>query len=126
MSDPVTLMGELNDLAASLDEASRQLYKLQRDFDKTAELYDDTFNDLLVALLDRYEEEDKKLPGEDVRNALVRKQIREAEPELFGHYRRLRNELNRGNKRAKRIETQITAKQSVLSYLKTEASAISS
>ena len=126
MSDPVTLMGELNDLAAALDEASRQLYKLQRDFDKTAELYDDTFNDLLVALLDRYEEEDKKLPGEDVRNALVTKQLRDVEPELFGHYRRLRNELNRGNKRAKRIETQITAKQSVLSYLKTEASAISS
>ena len=118
-------MGELNDLAAALDEASRQLYKLQRDFDKTAELYDDTFNDLLVALLDRYEEEDKKLPGEDVRNALVKRQLREAEPELFGHYRRLRNELNRGNKRAKRIETQITAKQSVLSYLKTEASAVS-
>ena len=125
MSDPVTLMGELNDLAAALDEASRQLYKLQRDFDKTAELYDDTFNDLLVALLDRYEEEDKKLPGEDVRNALVTKQLRDVEPELFGHYRRLRNELNRGNKRAKRIETQITAKQSVLSYLKTEASAVS-
>ena len=124
MSDPVTLMGELNDLAAALDKASRTLYKLQQDFDKTAELYDDTFNDLLVALLDRYEEEDKKLPGEDVRNALVTKQLRDVEPELFGHYRRLRNELNRGNKRAKRIETQITAKQSVLSYLKTEASAV--
>ena len=123
MSDPVALIGALQELTGSLDKASRTLYKLQLDYDETAERYDDAFNDRLVALLSKYEDEEKRLPGEDVRNALVTKQLRDTEPELFGHYRRLKAELDRGERRCKRIEKAISSYQSQLSYLKTEAQA---
>lgn len=123
MSDPVTIISDLEDLTGRLDKASRDLYLKQEEFEKVAENYDDAFNDLLIALLDEYETSEKRLPGEDVRNALVIKKLRDTEPSLFGQHRRLKAELDRMERRAKRIEKEVNAKQSILSYLKTEAMA---
>lgn len=126
MSDPVTIIGELEDLTGRLDTASREIYKLQEELAPIEEQIDDLRNDLLTALIDEYEaDENKRLPGEDVRNALVTKQMREEEPVLFGNHRRKQKELDRMERRAKRIERQINSKQSTLSWLKTEAQAVS-
>lgn len=124
MSDGATVISDLEDLTSRLDTASRELYKLQTDFDSIAERYDDTFNDFLTGLLSEYEDEGKRLPGEDVRNAIITKLLREQEPLLFGQYRRMRKELDRGERRAKQIERQISSKQSILSYLRVESQAI--
>lgn len=118
-------MGELDDLTSRLDTASKELYRKELEFEPVAEEYDDARNDLLIALLNEYEDSEKRLPGEDVRNALVTKRLRTENPSLFGKYRRLRAEIDRGERRAKRIEKAISAKQSNLSYLKTEAMATS-
>lgn len=126
MTDPVAIIGELQSLTASLDEASKQLYTLEKNFGEVEEEFDDVFNDLLVAYVAPYEEEDgklKRLPGEDVRNAIITKQIRKEHPDLFGRYRSLRKELERGEKRCKRIERQIGSYQSQLKSLATEAGA---
>lgn len=123
VSEPVVIISELQEFSLRLNNASQDLYKLQVDFDEVAEKYDDCFNDLLTALLDDYEEAGKRLPGEDVRNALVTKKMREEDPILFGQYRRLRKELDRKERLTKSIEKQISARQSQLSYLKTEAQA---
>ncbi len=123
MTDPGTVMTDLQDRTASLDVASKALYTLQEQYQAVEEEYDDLFNDLLVALLARYENGERRLPGEDVRNALVIKQIRDEAPALYGRHRRLKAELDRGERRAKRIERQISSLQSLLSMLKTEAQA---
>lgn len=123
MSDAVILINELDDLTTRLDNAGKEIYRLQEELQPTQEDFDDTFNDLLVALLDSYEAEGKRLPGEDVRNALVTKQMRTEHAELYGRHRRLRGELDRKERLAKSIERQISSKQSSLSYLKTEAMA---
>lgn len=124
MSDAVTIIGELEDLTHRLDKASKEIYKLQVELDPLDEYIDDALNDLLTALIDDYEESDKRLPGEDVRNAIIRKRLREQEPLKFGEHRRKTKELDRLERRAKRIERQISSKQSSLSYLKTEAQAV--
>jgi predicted nucleic acid-binding Zn-ribbon protein len=124
MSDPGTLMGHLTELTGSLDEASKALYKLQRDLDEVTEEYEDSFNDRLCALVDQHEADGKKLPGEDVRNALVTRQLRLEHGDTYGRYRRLKAELDRGERRCKRIEKQISSYQSQLSFLKTEAQAV--
>lgn len=124
MSEPAQIMSELDVLTAELGQATTDLYNKQEEFDKLAELYDDTFNDCLTTLLDEYESDEKRrLPGEDVRNALVTKTMRKEEPLLFGQYRRMKKELDREERRTKRLEKQINARQSQLSWLKTEAQA---
>lgn len=126
MTEPVVVMGELQDLTGSLDEASKQLYRIESQRDEVESEYDDLYNDLLVTFVAPYEKDDGKLerlPGEDVRRAIITEQIRKEHPELFGTYRRLSKELERGEKRVRRIEKQIGAKQSILKTLGIEASA---
>jgi len=123
MADPIAVLGTLNDLASRLDEASRELFRLHEQHEQTAANYDDTTNDVLCGLVDEYEQSEKRLPGEDVRNAIVTKHLREQEPILFGNYRRERAKIDRYERRAKRIEREIDAQRSILSFLKTEAEA---
>jgi hypothetical protein len=117
-------MGDLNDLTTRLDTASRELYALHAEFEPIAEQWDDVWNDILMTLVAEYEDQGKRLPGEDVRNAIVIKRMREEEPILFNNHRRLKAKIDRGERRAKQIEREIFAKQSILSYLKTEAQAV--
>ena len=123
MSDPSTLKEELAELAARLDTAARELYKLDKEAEQVDTNYEDTWNDLLVALVDDHEANEKRLPGEDVRNAIITKQIREADPILYGNHRRLRREIERSEKFCKRLEREIEAKRSLLSFAKIELEA---
>jgi hypothetical protein len=138
MSDGATLMNELRDLTERLDGAGKEVYRLQTELHElqveareTTEEYDDRLTDLLVSLIDKYEEEGKRPPGEEARNAIVKKQLRDAQPDLFGHKRRLDRELAKKEDELKRktllagnIQSQIMSKQSSLSYLKTEMQAV--
>lgn len=124
MSDPVQILGELHDATERLDAASKELFRLQQAFDEVKANFDDAFNDYLATLIDKYEDEGKRLPGEEARHSLVVKQMRNEEPLLFGQHRRLRDELARKHALAKSIERAISSYQSQLSYLKTEAMAI--
>lgn len=120
-------MADLDKLSGELGHAQTDLYNKEEEFAPVAEHWDDLFNDLLTTLLSDYEDGDKKdqrLPGEDVRNALVVKKMRETEPILFGQYRRLKKEIDRKERWTKRLEKRISSKQSQLSFLKVEASAI--
>lgn len=51
VSDPVTIIGQLEDLTSRLDTASRSIYKLQEELAPLEERIDDLFNDLLTTLL---------------------------------------------------------------------------
>jgi predicted nucleic acid-binding Zn-ribbon protein len=139
MTEPVLVLGQIQDLTKSLDTASKELYRVEREADQVAEAFEDvqvewdeSFEDRLIAFVEPYTENGiiKRIPGEDVRNAFITNAIREQDPELYGRYRRLQSahnrkkaELKRGKDRAARIEAQISALQSVLSMLKTELQA---
>jgi DNA-binding FrmR family transcriptional regulator len=139
VTEPVVVLGQIQALTASLDAASKELYRVEREADLVAEAFEDvqvewdeSFEDRLIAFTEPYLEEGKikRLPGEDVRNAFITNAIREQDPELYGRYRRLKSESNRkkaelkrGKDRAARIEAQISALQSVLSMLKVELQA---
>jgi hypothetical protein len=124
MSDGLTVMGELTDLSARLDKASRELYRLREELAPVVERWDDVWNDLLVSLVEDYKDSGERLPGEDVRNAMVTKRFREQEPILFGQRRRIESEIDRVDRRAKHLQDEISARQSILSYLRTEAQAV--
>lgn len=126
MSDGAIVVGELEDLSTRLGNASTEIYRLQEEFAPVEERWEDTRNDLLTTILDEYEEADppKRLPGEDVRNAMVIKRFRKEEPLLYGEYRRKKAELERAERLAKSIQQQVIAKQSVLSWLKVEMQAV--
>ena len=124
MSDGAVVVGELEDLSTRLGTASTTIYQLQEEFAEVEERHQDTWNDLLMTILDEYEESEKRLPGEDVRNAMVTKKFRAEEPILYGEYRRKKAELERAERLAKSIQQQVIAKQSVLSWLKVEAAAV--
>jgi hypothetical protein len=124
MSDGLTVMGELTDLSARLDKARRELYRLREELAPVVERWDDVWNDLLVSLVEDYKDSGERLPGEDVRNAMVTKRFREQEPILFGQRRRIESEIDRVDRRAKHLQDEISARQSILSYLRTEAQAV--
>lgn len=123
MSDPPTLMAELDDLAKRLDAASRELYIKEEAFGPVEEQFDEVWDELLIDLVDQYEEEGKR-SSEDIRKARVRRLIRGQYPDLFKQHKELRDAINRIEKRAKRIERQVSSKQSQLSFLKTEVQAV--
>lgn len=127
MSDGTVVRNELSALDALLDEHGKDLDQTQQNFDLISERFDAIWNDLLVEFIEPYKDEDGKLsrlPGEDVRNALITKRMREEHPTIFDQYHRLKNELNRLEKKGKRIERLMYSKQTSLSWLKTEAQAI--
>ena len=124
MSDGLTISGELDELSTELGALATEIYTLEEELKEIDEQRDDHFNDLLTALYYEYEADEKRrLPGEDVRNALVIHQMRQEEPLLFGQHRRKHKELDRLERKARRLEKRISSKQSQLSYLKTEAMA---
>ena len=125
MSDPVAVLGKLQDLASRLDVASKSIYTMDEKLAGIEVDYDDTRNDILVKLIAEYERSDTRLPGEDVRNALVTNRLREQEPDLYKSVRNLRAKISRYERRARRIEREIDAQRSVLSFLKTEVEATS-
>lgn len=120
MSDPMTVRGELNDLALALGQQTTELYSLRERFATLAAQYDDLFSDLLVELNEEYARSTKRLPGEDVREALITQKIREQEPDLYGKYRSLKAEIDRKERREQRTKDRLEAKRSELSSLKVE------
>lgn len=127
MSDGAVVRSELSALDAVLDIHGKELDQSQMEFDLISERFDAIWNDLVVEFVEPYKDEDGKLqrlPGEDVRNALITKRMREEHPTIFDQYHRLKNDLSRLEKKGKRIERLMYSKQTSLSWLKTEAQAI--
>ena len=124
MSDPIQVLTDLEGLSTDLGSLSNAIYQSRERFAQIEADYDDAYADALEQVVDLYARSDKRLPGEDVRNAMVKKQLREEQSQLLTNYRALKAKIDRDERKARRLENQIDALRSVLSFLNTEARAI--
>lgn len=119
MSDVLDAIRKLSESAAELDRLSGRLAQVERELEPLQAWYDDYSENFVAGL---FEDDSKRLPGEDVRRALVHKDMREKEPEKFGHRRKLASESARIEKRIKALNREVDAQRSILSAEKELAS----
>lgn len=121
MPDPAILMSEISQDCAALDEASKEL-KSFVDRLALAELdYEDAMDRALVAVEEEYRKRDEKLPSERQREAHARQKI---DPGLRRNFLDLKRRVELIEKWGRIKEKTLSGRQSELSFLKAEGSAI--
>lgn len=124
MSDGATDQQNLETLARAVDAGTDRLRDLLERFEggfdrETGEIivgvrltYETAVADEASEIVDHYEREGKRAPGEDVRNARAAKIIRERDPELFANYHALKGAIETGQR-------WLSGKKATLSALQT-------
>lgn len=129
-ADPTAVMDRLDKLATELDQRSNRLAAGERSlsgYDQNGEhvagveeLYEQWMDTYITGLWAKHIEDGAKLPSEEIRLRLARKDM---PPKLLGEYTDLKAQRKRLENRIRDIKTQVEAQRSILSALKTEAEA---
>jgi predicted nucleic acid-binding Zn-ribbon protein len=130
MSDATTVMQRLDEIAAELDTRSKEANVVERelggykDRDGTEvkgvqQLYDDWMDEFEVGLWNA-SEAGSKLPPEPMRERLGRRAM---PPEMLGAQRMLMSKRKRLEKRVSTLRAELSAQQSILGALRSEAEA---
>lgn len=118
MSDPVTIMAAIDADLEALDRIGRELDITLIQYHEADEVYDEAYEEELALLVEEYG--DKRLPGEDVRKALIHKRL---DPEIVRNRRRLERRVQRLTQEGRRHEKTLSGLQSELGFLRAEGNA---
>ena len=130
MSDPSTLMQELEDAARALDKASTRLAGATREFEGWSEqdehgkwhwqpgpqlLYEEKVDAECVRIYEAAQSSEEKPPPEPIRLAMARSAVKTRHPDLAADYHRLASEIRNIQRWCSAKRDTISARQSVLS-----------
>ena len=123
MSDPVSVMGRLDQLAAELDELSRNLAEVERRLVPTEAEYEEFMASFEEGLWQKHVQDGEKLPPEKLRERMAHRAM---PAELLGRYTALVSQRRRIRDRVGSVKAVVDAQRSILSALKAELDAGSS
>ncbi len=126
MSDPASLMQELEDAARALDKASTRLANATKEFeggpDENGEwqpgpqlLYEEKVDAECVRIYEASQTGEEKPPPEPIRLAMARSAVKTRHPDLAADYHRLASEIRNIQRWCSAKRDTISARQSVLS-----------
>jgi len=119
MSDPAQLMAAIDMDCRALDAAGKELGHKTKQLAEAELAYGDAFEAELAVLVEEHQASGERLPGEDVRRALIHARIDRA---LYRAKHQLRREVEALEKWGRMKEKTLSGRQSELSFLKAEAS----
>ncbi len=117
MNDPATLIHQIDADCSALDAVGKELGAKIKALGAAEIAYEDAYEDELAVLVEEYANGDQRLPGEDVRRALIHARI---DRELYRVKRRLAREVQALEKYGRAKEKTLSGRQSELSFLKAE------
>ena len=117
MTDPGQVMATLDSYAREMDDLSRKLADVERRFEPVEARYEAFLDGFYVKLW----EQEKKLPGEDMRLRLARSDM---PADLLGEYSSLLHSRKRLERRIASLKAAISAQQSILAALRMEMEAV--
>lgn len=120
MTDPGSVMVKLDGYALELDDRSKELAETSRELDDVEQAYEAFVDDYETGLWDAHVKDEAKLPSESMRLKLAHRAM---DPDLLGRYSRLVRKRKRLQERISALKADVSAQQSILSALKTEAEA---
>ena len=120
MTDPGQVMATLDSYAREMDDLSRKLADVERRFEPVEARYEAFLDAHSVGLWEAHQD-GQKLPGEDLRLRLAR---RDMPADLLGEYSSLLHSRKRLERRISALAKAISAQQSILSALKMEMEAV--
>jgi hypothetical protein len=120
MSDLLDSSARLIAATSELDQISKQLIEVEKVLEIQEPQIEDAIEEYLVALADQCDEEDKRLPPEDVRKARAGKSV---DAELRLAYRRNVAVRRRCKSRLSDLREIVAAHRSIVSAAKTEMEA---
>ena len=118
--DPVSVLAGIDRNTAELDAAGRELGRVIDALGKAELAYGDAFEDAMVQLVEDYE--GKRLPGEDVRRALIHKDKPDVRA-LYHAVRKLERRKDAVESWGRKVEKALSGRQSIMNGLKAEQSA---
>lgn len=119
MSDPARLIGAIDADCRALDAAGKELGAKLKQLAQAELAYGDAYEAELAVLVEEHHKAGERLPGEDVRRALIHARIDRA---LYRQQHQLRREVEALEKWGRMKEKTLSGRQSELSFLKAEAS----
>lgn len=120
MTDVPQLIGAIDADCQALDAAGKELGRVIRDLGEAEIAYGDRFDEELALLVE--EHESKRLPGEDVRRALIHRRCPDVQ-ELSRQVRRLERRKDALEAWGRKTEKALSGRQSELGFLKAEGQA---
>ncbi len=120
MSDAATAIATLERCAGELDKLSKFAGMLEEELEPVEREYHDFVDAFEVGCWERHVKDHAKLPSEAMREKLARAELPTA---LLGKYGELMSKRRRIQQRIALVKTRVSANQSILSALKTEAEA---
>ena len=120
MSDPATLMGEVEADCRALDACGKELGRALKELAEAEIASGDAFDAALIEVEREYAGRDERLPSAEQRAAHARQKI---EPELRGKAMRLKREVEALQHWARIKQASVSGRQSILSTLKAELGA---
>lgn len=118
MPTPAEVMAFLTDGAAEMDQIGKDLEAAYLRLGEAEADWEEERDAALLEIVDEYARKAERLPGEDVRNALVRQRVG---GDRYRAYRRAKREAEGLEKKSRKLETAITARMSTLKGLQEEA-----
>jgi hypothetical protein len=123
VTEPATIMAELDQLAAELDKRTLEQAQVERELEPLDAFYEEALDDFEVACWDEHVKNEAKLPSAEMRERLARRTMPAAVLSSRSQKAAKRKRLER---RTKALGTLIDAKRSSLSAAKAELEAVSS
>lgn len=120
MTDPITVMGDLEAHALELDKLSKELAQVERDLEPVTREYEEFMGAYEEGLWHQHMDLGAKFPAEALRTRMGHRAMA---PELLGSYMGLLGSRRRLEKRVSTLKSVVDAKRSILSALKVELEA---
>ena len=120
MSDPAALLAAIDADCAALDKAGKALGEIITDLGDAEIRYGDRYDEEIALLVEEYE--GKRLPGEDVRRAVVHRRCPDVR-EMHREVRRLERRKEALEAWGRKTEKALSGRQSELSFLRAEGQA---
>jgi septal ring factor EnvC (AmiA/AmiB activator) len=114
MSDVAEARQKLIEYADELDKLSKDLADVQRRLEPIETFYNDSIDDYIASLFERWESGESKWPSDDVRMKLARRAM---DREVRDQYDALCASRDRMRKRISDLKSSVEAQRSVLSAL---------
>lgn len=125
INDPASLDNEIDRLCRQLDAAGLELGKCIQSLGDAEIEYGDLFADRLSGLVEDYERDGKRLPGEDARVSLIHHKFEDVRL-LYHRKHRLAKRIEAVDKWTRLVTAELNGRQSQLSKLKSEEFALRS
>lgn len=128
-TDPEKVIREVYDAASRIEKASEELASLTQRFESAVDedgqisygiklRYENALDNELLSIVDRYEEEGKRPPAEDIRLARAKRHVRLHDEQLYVEYVQAEMEMNGLRRYISSQKAVVSGLQSALNGLK--------